>query len=151
MEYNHLCIFCYEHNKEHLCKIILKSDQLFRRRCRLKVFLFSLWWPFCSGEQTQLCNFGREPNGKPSCELWRVVQEISFKEQVYRQRKTQDMRRPTTINHLQYKYTSILVQAQSCNLIFIASANRECSDKHRLVKACTASKIEELNWKKGSN
>ena len=36
---NCLCNFSRRHYEEHFFEIILKLDQWFRRRCRLKIFL----------------------------------------------------------------------------------------------------------------
>ena len=37
---NHLCNFGRGYPEEQFCEIILKLDQLFRRRCHLKDFLY---------------------------------------------------------------------------------------------------------------
>ena len=34
-----------------------------------KIFLFNLWWPFCSAEQNGLCNFGRRQYKEHFCEI----------------------------------------------------------------------------------
>ena len=39
IEQNHLCNFGRRHHGEQFCEIILNLDQLFRRKCLLKVFL----------------------------------------------------------------------------------------------------------------
>ena len=39
VEQNHLCNFGRGHHEEHSCDVIGNLDQLFRRRCRLKIFL----------------------------------------------------------------------------------------------------------------
>ena len=39
VELNHLCNFGRRHYEEQFCKIILYSDQWFRRSCCLKIFL----------------------------------------------------------------------------------------------------------------
>ena len=47
MEPNHLCNFERGHYGEHSCEIICNSDQWFRRRCRLNIFLiYSSGRPF---------------------------------------------------------------------------------------------------------
>ena len=38
-ELNHLCNFGRRHHEEQFCEIILNSDQWFKRRCLLKIFL----------------------------------------------------------------------------------------------------------------
>ena len=39
VDWNHLCNFERRHHEEQSCEINLNSDQWFRRKCRLKVFL----------------------------------------------------------------------------------------------------------------
>ena len=46
------CIFCREHHEKHFCEIILNLDNLFRRRCHLKIFL--IW---SSGDHCFICLF----------------------------------------------------------------------------------------------
>ena len=40
VDWNYLCNFGRRHHEEQSCEIILNLDQWFRRKCRLKVFLF---------------------------------------------------------------------------------------------------------------
>ena len=50
-------------------KLFLILDQWFREKCRLKVFLYKLWQPFCSAERNHLCNFGRGYQKRQLCEI----------------------------------------------------------------------------------
>ena len=38
-EWNHLCNFVRRHHEEQFCEIIFNLDQMFKRRCRFKIFL----------------------------------------------------------------------------------------------------------------
>ena len=49
----YLCNFGKEHYEEQFCEIILNLDQLFRNRCRLKIFLiWSSGSPFVQWSRT---------------------------------------------------------------------------------------------------
>ena len=52
-ERNHLCNLVRGYHEEQFCEIILNSDQWFRRRCRLKIFLiWSSGSPFVQWSRT---------------------------------------------------------------------------------------------------
>ena len=46
VDLNHLCNFGRRHHEEQFCEIILNLDQWCRRKCCLKVFIWSSGSPF---------------------------------------------------------------------------------------------------------
>ena len=56
---------------KHVCEIILNLDQWFRRRCRLKIFLFilQLYWVILFGRAKPVGNCGRGHCEEHFCEI----------------------------------------------------------------------------------
>ena len=82
-EWNHLCDFSKGHYEEKFCEVILNLDQLFRRRCLLKLFLiWSSGGPFVQRSRTILAilkegimwNFHVK-----LYEIWTIGKEMSLK------------------------------------------------------------------------
>ena len=70
VECNHLCNFGRRHHEELFREIIFDLDQWFRRRCRLKIFLYrALVASSCSAKWNYLCNLGRGYHEEQFCEI----------------------------------------------------------------------------------
>ena len=95
---NHLCNFGRGYHEEQFCEIILNLDQWFRRRSRLKDFLYRALAPSSSVKRNHLCNFGREHYGEHLCEIIFKLDQWFKRCQL---RTTDNGHRPITIAHLE--------------------------------------------------